>query len=162
MENLIKQDFFVRIRYKMEVKNERVPDWFSQVYETSFILGREPIPAIIEDSIYEKKQGDTIEIIIPPESAYGPHLSHLIREIDIKSVKEPKKLKVGEWYEEINSYGSRICFKVLEINGDKVKADFNHPAAGKEVIMRIEILEARPATNYEILSAEIKACSTGG
>ncbi len=159
MDSSIKQDFFVKIRYQMNLKNEKAPEWFSQVYETSFVLGKEPLPQIIEDNLLNKKEGDIIEILIPPESAYGPHLPYLIREIDINSLKHPEKLKVGEWYDEITPYGSRTSFKVLEIKENKVKADFNHPAAGKEVIMKIKILEARPATAYEILSAEIKACS---
>jgi len=161
MKDFVKKDFFVKIKYQMKLKDEKAPEWFSQIYETSFILGREPLPKIIEENIFDKKAGDIIELVIPPESAYGPHLPHLIREINISSLKHPERLKVGEWYEEVSPYGSRTSFKVLEIKEDKVKADFNHPAAGKEVIMKIEILEARPATAYEILSAEIKACSGG-
>lgn len=40
-------------------------------------------------------------------------------------------------------------------------ADFNHPAAGKNVLMKIDILEVRPATAYEIMSAELRACGGG-
>jgi len=158
----IKKDFFVKIRYYLELKEEKAPSWFSQPVEVSFILGREAIPKIIEEAVVGKKEGDEVEIFIPPESAYGPHLPYLIKEVDINTLKHPEKIKVGEWYEEINKYGSRISFKVLEIEGNKIKADFNHPAAGKNVIMKIKILEARPATSFEILSAEFRAsgCST--
>ncbi|MCS7199816.1 MAG: hypothetical protein RMI63_00065 [Caldimicrobium sp.] len=52
-------------------------------------------------------------------------------------------------------------FKILEVKNGKVKADFNHPAAGKEILMKIEILEARPATAYEIMAAELRACGGG-
>lgn len=158
----IKKDFFVKIRYYLELKEEKAPSWFSQPVEVSFILGRDAVPKIIEEAVVGKKEGEEVEIFIPPESAYGPHLPYLIKEVDINTLKHPEKIKVGEWYEEINKYGSRISFKVLEIEGNKIKADFNHPAAGKNVIMKIKILEARPATSFEILSAEFRAsgCST--
>jgi len=159
MENFIKKDFFVRIKYHLELKDEKAPSWFSEPVEAGFILGREPVPKIIEDAVTGKKEGEEVEVVIPPESAYGPYLSYLIKEVDIKELKHPEKIKVGEWYEEINKYGSRISFKVLEVDGDKIKADFNHPAAGKTVIMKIKILEARPATSFEIFSAEFRACS---
>jgi len=155
----IKKDFFVKIVYHLELKDEKAPSWFSQPMEVSFILGREPVPKIIEDAVMGKKEGEEIEVVIPPESAYGPHLPYLIKEIDINTLKHPEKVKEGEWYEEVNKYGSRVSFKVLEIKGEKIKADFNHPAAGKTVIMKIKILEARPATSFEILSAEFRACS---
>ncbi len=158
----IKKDFFVKIRYYLELKEEKAPSWFSQPVEVSFILGRDAVPKIIEEAVVGKKEGDEVEIVIPSHSAYGPHLPYLIKEVDINTLKHPEKIKVGEWYEEINKYGSRISFKVLEIEGNKIKADFNHPAAGKNVIMKIKILEARPATSFEILSAEFRAsgCST--
>ncbi len=160
--NSITKDFFVRIKYFLKLKNEKAPSWFSKPVEVGFILGRESVPSIIEDAIIGKKKGEETEVIIPPESAYGPYLPYLIKEVDINTLKYPERIKVGEWYEEVNKYGSRVSFKVLEINGNKIKADFNHPAAGKTVIMRIKILEARPATSFEILSAEFKACSLGG
>jgi len=159
--DLIKKDFFVKIRYHLELKEEKAPSWFSQPMEANFILGREPVPKIIEEAVVGKREGEEVEVVIPPETAYGPHLPYLIREVDINTLKYPEKIKVGEWYEETSKYGSRTSFKVLEIDGDKIKADFNHPAAGKTVIMKIKILEARPATSFEILSAEFRACGCG-
>lgn len=157
----IKEDFFVRISYHLELKNEKAPSWFSNNVEVSFVLGREPVPSLIENAIKNKKVGEEIEITIPPESAFGPHLSHLVKEIETKNLKYPEKIIPGEWYEELNSYGGKLCFKVLEVKGNKVIADFNHPAAGKTVIMKIKILEARPATSFEILSAELRGGGCG-
>jgi len=157
--NSIKENFFVKIRYYLELKDEKAPKWFTKPIEVTFVLGKEPIPKIIEEAIKGKKEGEEIEIVIPSKTAYGPYLPYLVKKIDINNLKHPEKIKVGEWYEEINAHGSGVSFKVLEISGNKIKADFNHPAAGKTVIMKIKILEARPATSYEILSAEFRACS---
>lgn len=160
--DFIKKDYYLRLIYHLELKDEKAPAWFSKPLEVSFILGREPVPKIIEEAVMGKREGDEVEVVIPPETAYGPRLPYLIKEVDIKTLKYPEKVKVGEWYEEINKYGSRVSFKVLEIKEDKIKADFNHPAAGKEVIMKIKILEARPANPFEILSAEMRAYGCGG
>lgn len=157
----ISKDTFVRLRYFMEIEGEKTPEWFSKTLEVSFIFGRESIPAIIERAIENKEEKEKVEVNIPPQSAYGPHLSYLVKEIELSSLKHPEKVVPGEWYEEISPYGSRTFFKVLELKGDKVVADFNHPAAGKNVLMKIEILEVRPATAYEIMSAELRACGGG-
>jgi len=157
----IKQDSYVQLRYSMEIIGDKTPEWFGRPIEVSFIYGREPIPTIIERAILGKKEGDVVEVELPPESAFGPHLPYLVKELEISSLKHPEKVKQGEWYEEITPYGSRRFFKVLEVKDDKVIADFNHPAAGKSVLMRIEIINVRQATAYEIMSAELRACGGG-
>ncbi len=157
----IERDSFVRLVYSMEIEEEKTPPWFSKPIEVSFIFGREPIPAIIEKAILGREKGEIVEITIPPQAAYGPHLDYLVKEVDLNSLKHPEKVIPGEWYEEISPYGSRTFFKVLEVRGDKVIADFNHPAAGKNVLMKIEVLEVRPATAYEIMAAELRACGGG-
>lgn len=157
----ITKDTFVRLRYCMEIEGEKTPEWFSKPIEVSFVFGREAIPTIIERAIENKEENERVEVTIPPQSAYGPHLNYLVKEIELSSLKYPEKVIPGEWYEEVSPYGSRTFFKVLEIRGNKVVADFNHPAAGKNVLMKIEILEVRPATSYEIMSAELRACGGG-
>jgi FKBP-type peptidyl-prolyl cis-trans isomerase SlyD len=157
----IEKDSFVRLVYSMEIEGEKTPSWFSRSIEVFFIYGREPVPTIIERAIFGKEKGEKVEILIPPHSAYGPRLDYLVKEVDLNSLKHPEKVIPGEWYEEVSPYGSRTFFKVLEVRGDKVIADFNHPAAGKNVIMKIEVLEVRPATAYEIMAAELRACGGG-
>ncbi|MCX7613735.1 MAG: FKBP-type peptidyl-prolyl cis-trans isomerase [Caldimicrobium sp.] len=157
----IEKDAYVRLRYSLEIVGEKTPSWFSKPYEVAFIMGREVIPAVIEKAIEGKSAGEKVEVIIPHQSAYGPHLSYLVKEISLESLKHPEKIIPGEWYEEVSPYGSRTFFKVLDVKDGKVKADFNHPAAGKEVAMKIDILEARPATAYEIMAAELRACGGG-
>lgn len=158
---MIEKDFFVKIRYQLEIEDGNGPEWLFKEMETSFILGREPIPRVIEEAIRGKQPGDLVRVSLPPERAFGPYLSCLVKEVEIGNFKNPETLREGEWYEETSPYGSKILFKVIEIKGDKVKVDFNHPAAGKTVVVNIKILEARPATPYEIMSAEIRACSSG-
>lgn len=157
----IERDSFVRLVYSMSIEGEKTPEWFLRPIEVSFIYGREPIPVIIEKAILGREKGESVEITIPPQSAYGPHLDYLVKEVDLSSLKHPERVIEGECYEEVSPYGSRIFFKVLEVRGDKVIADFNHPAAGKNVIMKIEVLEVRPATAYEIMAAELRACGGG-
>ncbi|MCS7278943.1 MAG: FKBP-type peptidyl-prolyl cis-trans isomerase [Thermodesulfobacteriaceae bacterium] len=160
--DLIDFDYKVKIRYEMEIENEEEPPWFEKVHETEFILGRDSIPEEVERVLKGKKTGDRVEVVLPPESAFGPHLPYLVKEMELSLFKEVETLKPGKWHEEVlNPYGSKLRFKILEISGDKVKVDFNHPGAGKRVKLKIEILSHRPATPFEIFSAEMRNCSGG-
>ncbi len=157
----VRPDSYVSIRYRMEIVGDKTPEWFGHPLEASFVYGREPIPTVIEQAILNKKTGEEVKVLLPPESAFGPHLHYLVREVEISTLKHPEKIKQGEWYEEVSPSGARKYFKVLEVKGDKVIADFNHPAAGKQLLLKIEILSVRPATSYEIMSAELRSCGGG-
>lgn len=155
-------DYKVKIKYEMEIEGENEPPWFEKIQEVEFILGRDPIPEEIESALIGKKVGDKLEVVLPPESAFGPHLPYLVKEMDLSFFKDIEQLKPEQWYEEVlNPYGSKIRFKILEINENKVKVDFNHPGAGKKVKVKIEILSSRPATPFEIFSAEMRNCQGG-
>ncbi len=155
----ISQDCFVRLRYR-PVFEEEVPEPFKRPIEISFVYGRERIPSPIEEAILNKAAGEKIKIKLKPEQAYGPHLPYLIKEIEISSLKNPENLEVGKWYVEENKYGEPTFFKVLKIEEGKVVGDFNHPGAGKEIGLEIEIIEVREATPTEVLIAEFKSCHT--
>ncbi|MFN4131939.1 MAG: FKBP-type peptidyl-prolyl cis-trans isomerase, partial [Caldimicrobium sp.] len=74
----ITKDTFVRLRYCMEIEGEKTPEWFSKPIEVSFVFGREAIPTIIERAIENKEENERVEVTIPPQSAYGPHLNYLV------------------------------------------------------------------------------------
>jgi len=156
----VSQDCFVRLRYRPVLQEKGLPPWLERPVEMRFVYGRERIPSPIEEAILNRTAGEKIQISLKPEQAYGPHLPYLIKEIEISSLKDPEKLKVGEWYTEENAYGEPTFFKVLKIEEGKVLADFNHPCAGKEITLEIEILEVREASPTEILIAEFKSCQT--
>ncbi len=155
----IARDCFVRIRYKPVFK-EDVPEAFKRPIEIGFVYGRERIPSPIEEAILNKSSGEKIKITLKPEQAYGPHLPYLIKEIKISSLKNPENLEIGKWYIEKNRYGEPTFFKVLKIEEGKIVADFNHPGAGKEIELEIEILEVREASPTEVLIAEFRSCHT--
>ena len=70
---------------------------------------------------------------IEPEEAYGERNENLI--VDIPKSEELKDLKVGD---EIKSY-TRIA-KVLSIENETIKIDFNHHLAGKSLTFKIKII----------------------
>ncbi|MBX6423983.1 peptidylprolyl isomerase [Thermosulfurimonas sp. F29] len=154
-------DRLVTLVYHLEIEGEEAPEWFRRPMEASFIYGREPVLPLLERAIEGARENDEIVITIPPEQAYGPHRAHLVKEIPLSRLKHPERVKPGAYYEEVGPFGQKTFFKVLEVNGDRVKADFNHPAAGKNVLMRVRIEAVREATAQEILAAEIRRCGGG-
>ncbi len=162
MEELrVRPDVVVTLTYTLDIEGEEAPEWFKRPLSSTFVFGRDPVMPLIERAIEGARENEEITVTVPPEEAYGPHLPHLVKEVPLARIKHPERLKVGSYYEEIGPYGQRTFFKVLEVRDGKVKADFNHPAAGKNVILKIRIEALREATPQDIIAAEIRRCGGG-
>ncbi len=160
-ERRVTQDMVVTMTYFLDIEGEEAPDWFKRPLQATFIYGREPVLPLIEEAISGAQEEEEITVTVPPEQAYGPYQAHLVKEIPLDQIKHPERLKPGSYYEEVNPYGQKTFFKVLEVLEDRVKADFNHPAAGKNVLLTIRIEALREASPQEILAAEIRRCGGG-
>ena len=51
--------------------------------------------------------------------------------------------------------GNRLYGKVMEVNDEHVKMDFNHPLAGTDLHFTGEVLEIRPATVDELAHGHV-------
>ncbi len=149
----VENDTVVEIQYILEVKDGVTPPELSKRFKTQFLYGREPVIPALEKAIFQLSPGDEIEVTIPPEQGFGKYDESLINEIPISQISRPDKLKEGELYEEITSNGQPVRFLIKEIKEDSVLADFNHPAAGKELTLKAQILSVRAASAMDILRA---------
>ena len=90
-----------------------------------------------------------------PEDAYGPvidnaivHVPKNIFEIDGKI--DENILQVGNMVPMMDKEGRRLNGKILEIEDEVVKMDFNHPMAGEDLHFQGEVTEVRDATEEEL------------
>ncbi len=154
-------DTVVTLTYRLEIEDGKAPDWFSRPMKARFIYGRERIIPAVEKAIAGREEAETITVTIPPEQAYGPYDESLINEVPLENLKHPEQLKVGEFYEEDVTPGKKMFFLVKEIKEDRVVADFNHPAAGKNVRLIVTIDDVRPATGMDLLALQFNQAGSG-
>ena len=144
-------DTVVKVRYKLEVEDGITPPELGRIFEAEFLYGRDPVIPVLEKAIWNLEEGENVEVVIPPEQAFGKHRKSLVNEIPISQISRPDDLKKGEVYQEITATGHEIRFTVKDISTDTVVADFNHPAAGKKLRLNAEIISIRAATSVDIL-----------
>ncbi|WP_409200584.1 peptidylprolyl isomerase [Methanobrevibacter sp. DSM 116169] len=101
------------------------------------IGGGHLLPAL-DEAIIGLKVGDEKTIEIESKDAYGERDSKLIQLIPMKEFKKQGMTPVpGMVITADNQNG-----KVLTVNGGRVKVDFNHELAGKDVVYDIKITDA--------------------
>jgi len=119
-----------------------------------YLHGYRHIMPLIEQALEGKALGDNINILIPPEKAFGKRDGHLIRTFPASQFPEVKHLTVG-----MNVYSPsnrELVMKIIKIENNEITVDANHPLAGQTLIFEAEILGVREATQEEILSQKIE------
>jgi FKBP-type peptidyl-prolyl cis-trans isomerase SlyD len=126
-----------------------------EVIETN--AGKEPLwylhgignlVAGLEKAVEGKGAGETVDVTLKPEDAYGQRDEKEIRNIPLRRFKAPK-IQVGGRYQVQVPDGVRIV-EVLAVNGDYAKVDGNHPLAGKVLNFIVKVIEVRDATKEEL------------
>lgn len=95
--------------------------------------------------------GDTVEVVLTPEQAFGPHDPNLTFTDDINNVP-PEFRRVGAEVQMQNDRGETRSFFVSKIDADKLTVDGNHPFAGKTLTYSLTVADIRDATEEEKLN----------
>jgi FKBP-type peptidyl-prolyl cis-trans isomerase 2 len=115
------------------------------VFDSSLNEGREPLKSTLgegqlilgfEIGLIDMIIGEKKTIEIEPNDAYGEYSTD--RVTTISKTQVPPDVKVGETLQGMSSQGP-IIIKILEIDGDVVVIDANHPLAGKKLIFDVEV-----------------------
>jgi len=64
-------------------------------------------------------------------------------------------MKIGTMVPMMDAEGRRLNGKVIALEGDAVKMDFNHPMAGNDLFFKGEVTDVRSATEEELSQGHI-------
>ena len=98
--------------------------------------GNHLLPAI-EEAIIGLEEGETKHVEVDCDNAFGPRDPKMIQLVPMREFKKQGMTPVPGM--RIQSEGS--TGKILTVNGGRVKVDFNHELAGKDLIYDVEVTE---------------------
>ena len=108
----------------------------AKIYEPKLlVIGKEWLPGAVEKALLGKTVGETIEIDVPFAEAFGPHDPSKIK---LVPRREFQKLQInpqkGEYVEISGQEGL-----ILSVTPGRVRIDFNHKLAGKDLHYTVTI-----------------------
>ena len=103
----------------------------------------------LEERIVGMRAGETRELRIPAEEAYGAWHPELVRTIPRDRLPPELELVAGGEYRIAGPDGKRLRFRALEVTADEVRADFNPRAAGEDLLASVTVVRVRGATADE-------------
>jgi FKBP-type peptidyl-prolyl cis-trans isomerase SlyD len=145
----IVDDLVVNMAYSLTVDGELV-DATEERESLQFIQGYGSIIPGLEQALYGMAEGERRMIKVPAREAYGEYDLEQIIPIPASEFPDDFDLEPGLELEMKDKDGDLVYARIVSVGKTRVKMDFNHPLAGKDLDFEITILELRPATTQEL------------
>lgn len=125
-----------------------------------FLLGGDDLLASIEEALQGHADGDTLELHLEPENAFGDYDENLV-------FLEPRNIFPAELEEGMTFDGAAIpagaspqipaehIYTVTEIYPEHVVLDGNHPLGGIAIRLTLKVDSVREATQQEIAQGSL-------
>jgi FKBP-type peptidyl-prolyl cis-trans isomerase SlyD len=145
----IKQDQIVGIKYTASVNSDVIDNNMQDEAPLYFMYGRGQMMPGLESRIAEMNVGDSSELVIPSEEAYGAHDPEAIQTVPREHLSH-LELHEGLVLQGQGENGQPVMVVVKDIQEDSVVMDHNHPLAGQDVNFSVTIEAIRDPSEQEL------------
>lgn len=150
MEGTIQNDTVVGIHYSLKGEDGELIESSTGETPLTYLHGHGQIVPGLESSLLGRKVGDQFVVTVPAAEAYGEFDSRLIVELQRDQFPPSAQLELGDVFEAALPETGPIVIRVVEIEGDTITVDGNHPLAGKDLTFEVNVVMMRPATKSEL------------
>lgn len=121
----------------------------TEIEPTAYLHGHGGIIAGLGKAMDGRESGESFQVTVPPEEAYGPRNPDAMQRLPIKHLLGAKRWKPGMIAQVQTSLGRRHVM-VTKVGHKFADVDTNHPLAGRTLTFDITIAEVRDATSEEV------------
>lgn len=129
----------VILHYTMEMDGNVIDSTHNRE-PLEFVYGTDPILPGIQKGIAGLKEGDQKQLTVAPEDAFGQPNPQAVITVPKEQLGK-EDVQTGMMFTMPQPNGQTLRGIVTEVNEDSVILDFNHPLAGKELVITVEIVE---------------------
>lgn len=129
----------VTMEYTLTLPDKTVVDSTKGQPPFSYTQGKQEIIPGLEKALVGLKAGDKKHVTIPAAEAYGVYDDK--KKVEVPKDKVPPAVQVGT---RLRSQSGQEA-KVVEIKGNAVVVDVNHPLAGKDLTFDVNIVNVETA-----------------
>lgn len=127
----------------------------------SFILGKGQILESLEEEVMKLDCPSNADVVIKKEKGLGEYDENAVQTLP-KEQFAGIDLKVGMELFGEGENGETVRVTVKEIGENDVTIDYNHPYAGRDLLFSLNIIDARAASEDEILTGIIAGSHSCG
>lgn len=143
----IEKNSVVRFHYSVAETGQAALETSRDRAPLAIMIGQGNIIPGLETAMMEREAGDSFQVTVTPDQAYGERREGLQQRIPKKLFKNAR-LAPGMQVVLPTEMGPR-AMTVLKVGMSVVDVDLNHPMAGKTLDFDVEIVEVREASDEE-------------
>ncbi|HHJ34138.1 MAG TPA: peptidylprolyl isomerase [Gammaproteobacteria bacterium] len=103
-------------------------------------MGHGDVTDGMELALFGLKEGDEQTLTLTPEQGFGVRDEDNIHDMPLSDFPEELPPEIGLSYSFESPGGDEIPGTVVDLKGEDVKIDFNHPLAGQAIVFTVNIL----------------------
>src|SRR6056297_2211241 len=105
-----------------------------------FEVGAGQVIPGFDNAVVGMKAGDTKQVRLTEEEAYGPYNQEMIFDADPNQFEDGLSPEVGQQFQTQMQDGTPLLLTVKAVSNDKITLDANHPMAGKALNFDLEVV----------------------
>ena len=145
----IEQNCVVSIDYTLKNDAGETLDSSDGKAPLAYLHGHNNLIRGLESALQGRQTGDSFEVSIAPEEAYGMPNEQLVQEVPRSAFQGVDNIEPGMRF-QTSAEGGAMMVRVTAVNEDSVTIDGNHDLAGQTLHFSVNIKEVRQATEQEI------------
>lgn len=131
----------VRVHYTGKLVSGEVFDSSEGREPLAFTVGGGEVIAGFDDAVRGMQIGDSKDVKIPVNEAYGERRAELIQTVPRELVQLGVEPEVGLQIEMHRQDGSIVPLMISAVDATSITVDANHPLAGEELHFTIQLME---------------------
>ena len=131
----------VKVHYTGTLNNGEEFDSSRDREPLEFVIGEGNVIPGFENGVVGMEEGDSKNISIPPEEAYGINNEELIVEMNRNEFPENITPSVGLQLQMMQQNGNPVNVMITALDDRSVTLDANHPLAGQTLRFDIKLVE---------------------
>ena len=143
----------ITFHYELKGDQGEIIDTSKGGQPLSFLEGSNQIIQGLANFLLTVKVGESQEVTVPYQEAYGAYDQKLVAQVP-RSQFPPSEVKAGDMF-QVEKEGVNRNITIIDIAGDMVTVDANHPLAGKDLAFWVQVTERRDATPEEIAHGHV-------
>lgn len=145
----IQKDKVVTIDYSLRDAAGKLLDSSDGSEPLIYLHGNDNIIPGLEKHLEGKQAGDAVDCVVPAAEGYGERDETLVFKVSKKDFGDKAEVAPGMQFEAHGDEGSQIV-TVVNVDGEEVTIDANHPLAGEALHFAVKVLNVREPTAEEL------------
>lgn len=149
----IEKDRVVAFHYRLSAADTGLIEDSRQGEPLLYLHGRGGLIAGLENALAGRKAGDSFNVTLPPEQAYGLRSESAVQRIPKSHVIGAGKRKLDfrpGMAVQVNTGSGQRTVIVTKVGLKTLDVDANHPLAGRTLSFEIDVIDVREASADEL------------